>query len=137
MERWVWGGSRRRFRFPLPIESIEGGKRETGAEDRLGARRWLVADALASRGRETGVLLSTAGAAVLAGGRTADQRYGVRRGRRAWQGKMRAGEWLRPDSAVDAITVAGSSDAAGIDELCQDFGDVAAAHVRAVAQLAL
>jgi len=103
----------------------------------LGERRWLVADALASRGRETGVLLCTAGAAVLAGGRTADQRSAVRQGRRAWQGNIRGGEWLRPDSAVDAITVAGSSDAAGIDKLCQDFGDVAAAHAGGVAQLAL
>jgi hypothetical protein len=61
----------------------------------------------------------------------------VWRGRRAWQGNIRGGEWLRPDSAVDAITVAGSSDATGIDKLCQDFGDVAAAHAGGVAQLAL
>ena len=44
---------------------------------------------------------------------------------------------MRADSAVDAITVAGSRDAAGIDKLCQDFGDVAAAHAGGVAQLAL
>jgi hypothetical protein len=40
-------------------------------------------------------------------------------------------------STVDAITVRRSSDAAGCDELCQDLGDVAGAHVRGVAQLAL
>jgi hypothetical protein len=93
---------------------------------------WLVAGALASLGARH----LHGRAAVLAGGRTADQRCRVA-GRRAWQGNIRGGEWLRPDSAVDAITVAGSSDATGIDKLCQDFGDVAAAHAGGVAQLAL
>ena len=94
---------------------------------------WLVAGALASPGARH----LHGRAAVLTGGRTADQRCRV-----AWEeglaGKYtEAGEWLRPDSAVDAITVAGSSDATGIDKLCQDFGDVAAAHAGGVAQLAL
>jgi len=75
-----------------------------------------------------------AGAAVLAGGRTADQRCA---GAKEEGLAGRGGERLRPDSGVDAITVAGSRDAAGIDKLCQDFGDVAAAHAGGVAQLAL
>src|SRR5215469_11257038 len=44
---------------------------------------------------------------------------------------------LRPDSVVDAIPIRGSSDAAGSNELSQDFSDVAGADARGVAQLAL
>ena len=92
----------------------------------------MVAGGLASPGRD----ISTAGPpSSQAVGRRISA--AVWRGRRAWQGNIRGGEWLRPDSAVDAITVAGSSDATGIDKLCQDFGDVAAAHAGGVAQLAL
>jgi hypothetical protein len=44
---------------------------------------------------------------------------------------------LRPGSVVDAIPIRGSSDAAGSNELSQDFSDVAGADARGVAQLAL
>jgi hypothetical protein len=44
---------------------------------------------------------------------------------------------LRPASAVDAIPIKGSSDAAGSNELSQDFSDVTGADARGVAQLAL
>ena len=42
-----------------------------------------------------------------------------------------------PGSAVEAIPIRGSSDAAGSNELSQDFSDVAGADARGVAQLAL
>ena len=42
-----------------------------------------------------------------------------------------------PPSAVDAIPIRGSSDAAGSNELSQEFSDVAGADARGVAQLAL
>ena len=44
---------------------------------------------------------------------------------------------LRSGSAVDAIPIRGSSDAAGSNELSQEFSDVAGADARGVAQLAL
>ena len=47
------------------------------------------------------------------------------------------GYGLLPGSAVDAIPIRGPSDAAGSNELSQDFSDVAGADARGVAQLAL
>ena len=61
------------FRFPLPRKCIGRRKRETGAgsEDEIS---WLVADAPAGGIGCLRVLALPQPAAVLAGGRTADQR---------------------------------------------------------------